>query len=254
MNEYLDFAKTLADEAGQIMLKYFAKNIDKSWKEDNTPLTIADTAINQIVIEKVRAKYPQHGVLGEEAFYEPGRDLTWVVDPIDGTIPYTLGIPVSTFSIALVELGVPIVALIYDPVLKNKYWAIKGGGAFLNDTKISVSTSDSLAQNAITMPAREMQADQKIGYLYDKVPSLKTLPFNLWSFAYCGALVASGQMVGAIFGGESPWDGAAVKLLVEEAGGKTSDINGRSQAYSDKINGMIASNGLVHDQLMELLK
>ena len=100
----LDFAKALALEAGEIMRKYFRSDrLGTVQKDDLTPLTVADTAINDLVIERVQHEFPEHGVLGEEASYEPNRQWIWVVDPIDGTSPYSCGIPISTFSLALVN-------------------------------------------------------------------------------------------------------------------------------------------------------
>src|SRR5690606_7148188 len=112
MDEYLAFAKTLATEAGQIMRDHFVLGIDTEWKQDATPLTIADTSINQLVIDQVKQRFPTHGVLGEEASFGTDREYLWVVDPVDGTMPYSHGIPTSTFSLALVQNGQPIVAAV----------------------------------------------------------------------------------------------------------------------------------------------
>jgi myo-inositol-1(or 4)-monophosphatase len=97
----LRFATDLAQEAGAIMDRYFrAEDIGTELKQDLTPVTVADTTINDLVIDRVQQSYPEHGVLGEENSYEPTRDRIWVVDPIDGTVPFSLGIPTSTFSLA----------------------------------------------------------------------------------------------------------------------------------------------------------
>src|SRR6185369_16230217 len=119
MDEYLQFARGLADQAGAIMLEHFQVGVAKRDKAeaDNTPVTIADTQINRLVIEAVRAKHPTHAVIGEEESHPAdGVEFTWVCDPIDGTIPYTMGIPTNLFSLALVDgEGQPVVAVVYDP-------------------------------------------------------------------------------------------------------------------------------------------
>src|SRR5690606_9265702 len=111
----LDFAMEMASDAGKIMKKYFrSEAIDTQWKADHTPLTIADKKINDLLIERVENHYPDHGVIGEESSYMEERDMVWVADPIDGTSPYTLGIPTSTFCLALVDRsdGQPVIAVV----------------------------------------------------------------------------------------------------------------------------------------------
>src|SRR6185437_220297 len=98
MEEYLDFAKSLAQEAGQIMLEYFKPDVQHHLKEDKTIVTIADEKINRLVINKVEKVFPDHSVLGEEASNTKTHEYAWICDPIDGTNPYSKGIPVSTFS------------------------------------------------------------------------------------------------------------------------------------------------------------
>jgi fructose-1,6-bisphosphatase/inositol monophosphatase family enzyme len=145
MDEYkeaLEFAKRLAGEAQEIALKYFSFETDTTWKEDNTPLTVADTEINDLVIKRVNEAYPEHSIYGEEkSDKKEGSKYIWVCDPIDGTMAFSCGLPIFVFSIALVDQsnGLPILGLINDPVMKNMYWAHKGSGAYRNGKKIFVS-------------------------------------------------------------------------------------------------------------------
>jgi inositol-phosphate phosphatase / L-galactose 1-phosphate phosphatase / histidinol-phosphatase len=113
--DYLYFAIKIAKEAGDIMRAHFSLGMKKEWKEDNSPLTITDTAINELVIQKVKESFPEHGVLGEEASLET-TDAThiWVVDPVDGTIPFSHGVPTFAFSLALVVDGVPQLGVVFD--------------------------------------------------------------------------------------------------------------------------------------------
>ena len=120
----LDFAKQLAQDAGEIMRRYFqSDDIGTELKEDNTPLTIADTKINQLAIDRVKQVFPRCGVIGEEDSFETEREELWVVDPIDGTKPYSLGIPVSTFCLAYAVNGDVKVSVVYDPFQDRLYHA-----------------------------------------------------------------------------------------------------------------------------------
>src|SRR5690606_26788011 len=95
--EYLSFAKQLAIEAGAIMHKYHrSARRTTTWKDDNSPVTLADRDINSLVIQKIKDTFPDHGVIGEEESYEADRSYVWVVDPIDGTAPFDLGMQCST--------------------------------------------------------------------------------------------------------------------------------------------------------------
>lgn len=147
MEPYLEFAKKLALEAGEIALHYFGFETESTRKEDNTPLTVADTEINDLVIKRISAAYPNHSIYGEESSeIKEGSEYIRVCDPIDGTMAFSCGIPSFVFSLALVDQsnGQPVLGVIYDPIMKNMYWAHKGSGAYRNDKKISVSQDTSL--------------------------------------------------------------------------------------------------------------
>ena len=138
MEEYLEFAKDIAFHAGKIMVKYFNQNNGASYKGDRTIVTIADTEINSYLIKKVKERYPEHSVDGEEEQFGNSH-FVWVCDPVDGTAMYARHIPVAVFSLALVVDGVPNVGVVYDPFTDNLYTAIKGRGAYKNGEKIFVN-------------------------------------------------------------------------------------------------------------------
>ena len=100
--EYLDFAKSVAYEAGEIIRKYFVKNPDSEFKKDDSIVTVADKEINDLVIERVKENFPGHAVNGEEASYQQDTKHVWVCDPIDGTNPFAMTVAVSVFSLAYV--------------------------------------------------------------------------------------------------------------------------------------------------------
>ena len=138
--EYLNFVIDIAKYAGKVMKDYFFnENTEIIFKDDKTPVTEADRKINNYLINKVKERYPNHSVDGEEEKYLNNSKYVWVCDPIDGTSMFTYHIPVAVFSLALVFDGQPIVGVVYDPFLNEMYTAIKGKGAYCNNKKISVN-------------------------------------------------------------------------------------------------------------------
>lgn len=252
---YLEFAKKLAYEAGEIMRKYFLAT-KTEWKSDNTPLTQADTEINRLVIERIAAEYPEHSVLGEEESDMKGGALVWVCDPVDGTMPYSHGLPISTFSLALCEDGVPQVGVVYDPFMDRLWWATTGGGAFCNGDEIHVS-NDGLANSLSALsafPAPGIEVVDCGQRVQEKLESASGNTVELWSAILPACLVADGNLVASLLNITAPQDPAAIKVIVEEAGGKVTDLFGNDQRYDRPTRGFIASNGVVHDDLVRIVR
>lgn len=255
MEQYLEFTKNLAKEAEEIALKYFSFEVENTWKDDNTPLTKADTEINDLVIQKVNESYPEHSIYGEEkSEIKENSKYIWVCDPIDGTQGFSCGLPIFVFSIALVDQsnGLPVLGLINDPVMKNMYWAYKDGGAFRNGQKISVSKSNDLKNTYLSTGA----SGRTVGFT--NIPLIKTLSekkcavMKYPSFIYGGIQVANGKYVGAVYLAEYGHDVAALKIITEEAGGKVTDLNGKERRYDEDGIGCILSNGILHDEILEI--
>lgn len=249
-NEYLEFAKDIANKAKEIMLKYFGKDIEVSYKYDNTIVTKADKEINDYLMERVKVTYPNHSVDGEEAKFGKSK-YVWVCDPIDGTAMYARGIPVSVFSLALVVDGEPIIGTIYDPFTDNLYTALKGQGAFKNNNKIKVNTSNLDSNQSFCNFDIWLTAE------YDILDVIKQLSKKAWfvdlgSVIRASLCVASGEFCFTIFPGtkNKNCDIAAVKVIVEEAGGKVTDLFGNEQRYDKDINGAIISNGITHKEVV----
>jgi fructose-1,6-bisphosphatase/inositol monophosphatase family enzyme len=253
----LDFAKDLAKEAEEIALKYFSFETESTWKEDNTPLTKADYLINDLVIKRINEKYPDHSIYGEEGSEKKeNSSYIWVCDPIDGTMAFACGLPIFVFSIALVDQtnGLPVLGVINDPVMKTMYWASKEKGAFRNSIRIEVSTNNILENTYLNTGG----SGRAVGF--SNIPLIKTLSelkcavMKYPSFIYGGIQVANGKYVGAVFYGNSGHDVAALKIITEEAGGKVTDLNGKERRYDDKGLGCIASNGILHENLLEIVQ
>jgi len=224
----------------------FGLAMKKKWKKDSTPVTITDIKINKLVITGVRKYFTEHGVLGEEESYNAiGKEYLWVCDPVDGTVPFSHGIPTFVFSLALVRNGQPILGVICDCIMNRMYVAEKGKGSFMNGKRIRVNKSG--LKNSVAF------WDVKtVGRLWKKYP--KVFWFNLYSICYEGIMVANGYAIAAFYDYHNAHDIAALKVIVEEAGGKVTDMNGKDQRYDRAINGALITNGRVHGELLRMIK
>src|SRR3989338_11702533 len=241
--EFKDFAVDLAKEAGDIIRTNFVLGMKKEWKADSSPLTETDTKINSLVIDEVRKNFPAHSVIAEEgSSIQEGSEYVWVCDPIDGTIPFSHGIPTCVFSLALVKDGVPVVAVVYDPFMDRLFTAEKGNGAQLNGTTIHVSPAKTL-KNAV-VGVRVWKFFQRFHFSYamhNLDHQYDVIPINLMSVIYEGVLVACGELAATFYQHVYAHDVAALKLIVEEAGGKVTDLFGNEQRYDGKIKGAVIS-------------
>lgn len=257
MKQYLEFTKNIAREAEKIALKYFSFETGATWKEDNTPLTQADTEINDLVIKRINEVYPEHSIYGEEkSDRKEGSKYIWVCDPIDGTMAFSCGLPLFVFSIALVDQsnGLPVLGLVNDPVMKNMYWAYKGGGAFRNDQRIFVSSSTTLKNTYLNTGA----SGRAVGF--SNLPLIKTLSekkcavMKYPSFIYGGIQVANGKYIGGVFYERYGHDVAALKIITEEAGGRVTDLNGNERRYDENGIGCVVSNGIMHKEIVDIIQ
>lgn len=254
LNEYLEFAKSIAEYAGKVMIKYFNQNNGASYKGDRTIVTLADTEINSYLIKKVKETYPTHSVDGEEEQFGKS-DYVWVCDPVDGTAMYARHIPVAVFSLALVVNGEPIVGVVLDPFTNSLYTAIKGNGAYKNGERITVNDYEldgmKTMCNYDLWPTAEYNISKVIQELEEKVYFIE-----LGSVIRACMCVASGDFNLAIFPGtkHKNCDIAAVKVIVEEAGGIVTDLFGNSQRYDESINGALVSNGKNHQEVINTIK
>ena len=255
MEEYLEFAKEIAAEAGKIMLKYFKEDNGANYKFDQTIVTKADIEINKYLVDRVKEKYPTHSVDGEEEQFGKS-DYVWVCDPVDGTAMYARHIPVAVFSLALVINGEPKVGVVYDSFTDSLYTAIKGKGAYKNGNPIHVN--DVALEDRRSVSNFDMWPEAHYN-IYDSIKELgkKTYFVGIGSVIRACMCVANGDFNLAIFPGtkHKNCDIAAAKVIVEEAGGKVTDIFGEEQRYDQDINGAVISNGKVHEEVInELIK
>ncbi len=257
MEEYLQFAKELAKEAEEIALRYFSFEVENTWKGDGSPLTVADTEINNLVIRRVQETYPSHSIYGEEESYKKeGSKYIWVCDPIDGTMGFACGLPLFVFSIALVDQtnGQPVLGLVYDPVMKNMYWAYQGGGAYRNGKKIFVSKEPNDHWKYYIIGGSSTKLGFSSFSLQQILTEKRNKVFRFPSFIYGAIQVANGKFAGGAFYHPTGHDIAALKIITEEAGGKVTDLNGDDRRYDQDGPGCIVSNGVLHTELLDYVR
>lgn len=255
LNDYLEFAKEIALYAGKIMLEFYNDNIDLNYKEDKTVVTLVDKKINSYLIEKVKEKYQNHSVIGEEESLKKDSEYVWVCDPLDGTGMYVNHIPVFVFSLALVHNGEPIVGVIYNDNEDKMYSAIKGEGAYCNNVKIHVNDKD--------LGDLGYRANIEIfnNNIIDEVSLIKELKSSskissIGSVARSCMAIATGDFSCDIFPGTSHGncDLAASYIIVKEAGGKVTNIYGEEQRYDSDIKGAIITNGISHEKILQKVR
>lgn len=246
----------LAYRAGDIMLRNFQLGMTRELKNDRTPVTESDTAINSLVIKILRRKFPAVDIVGEEeSFRISNAEYQVLCDPVDGTIPFCRGIPISAFCISVMHQGTPIIGVIHDPFMGRTWSAERDKGAFLNENPAIVSKCPNIYESHVGM----VWWKGSPYHLHDVCGRFLEIG-NEWSnsmsIAYFGGLVASGEIDATVFPGRSGWETAAMQVVVEEAGGIVTDIYGQPMVYgpNGEIEGHIVSNGYVHEELVSLVQ
>src|SRR5262245_43651164 len=240
MSSDLELALELADLAAPLALDRFRQHdLVVETKADLTPVTEADRAVEEAISQRLERDRPSDGLLGEEHGVRPADgDRRWIIDPIDGTRNYARGIPVWATLIALEEEGEIRLGVVSAPALARRWWAERGLGAFVDGDPIHVSSIERVEDAVLCLQLEAVAA---------------TLVERCWharSFGdfWAHMLVAEGAVDGAVDAvGVSVWDMAAVQVIVEEAGGRFSDLTGSPRADG---RGGVTSNGLLHEELL----
>lgn len=249
----LEIAIKAALAAGKILEKYFETEILKEFKEDNTPVTLADTESEEIIKKIILENFPNHSILGEETgMTKNSTEYVWHIDPIDGTRNFANGIPLFAVSVALVRDNQVIVGVVYNPATKSLFYASKGRGAYLNDKKIFVS-KDNIDHGIVTVAPGKLNVEKQLLLeLYYNLPKVVRSGRYLACTALDLSYVARGGVEANIQLGLATYDFAAGTLLVQEAGGTITTLEGGVWKFPD--NHFIASNGIFHSALVEIVK
>jgi myo-inositol-1(or 4)-monophosphatase len=250
---YLETAVEIAREAGALLAHHFERRVAFELKGDFDLVTVADRASEKLIVERLRAHFPSHGIMAEEGGgHESPSEYRWFVDPLDGTTNFAHSFPMFNVTLALARAGEMIAGVVYDPIRQELFTAERGGGAWLNNRRIRVSTiqrlEDSLACTGF--PSRNRSQSVNIHFYYQLAMATHGVR-RTGSAALDLAYLACGRLDFFWEFGLSPWDMAAGTLLVEEAQGRVSDMNGapHSVTASDHL---LADNGALHQQALEI--
>lgn len=251
MDDILNRAIAAARAAGEIALHYFRTNLTVETKADRTPVTQADRECEAKIVEILSACFPDHGFLGEELGERHGRINTrWIIDPIDGTKNFIRGIPFFATLIALEEEGEVTAGVMHAPAIDDLLYARKGQGAFANGRQVHVSAITDLREAMLIHGGLK---DLKVRPCWQ--PFLRLVDTTARQRGFGDALghsvVICGQAEVALEPEIKPWDVAATKIIVTEAGGRFSDFAGSPSLYTGSA---VISNGHVHNQVLNLLQ
>ncbi|MCH7955159.1 MAG: inositol monophosphatase [Candidatus Marinimicrobia bacterium] len=214
---------------------------------------LADRESEEIIKRIILESFPEHSILGEETGMTKNKDeYVWHIDPLDGTRNFANGIPVFAISIALIYEDAVFVAVVYNPITQSLFYAEKGQGAYLNNKKIYVSTDDK-EHSIVTVSPGKLDVNKKLFLeLYYNLPKSVRSMRNLGCTAIELAYIARGGIEANIQLGLNTYDFAAATLLVQEAGGKITKLDGSLWTFPE--NKFIASNGVFHDILVSEIK
>ena len=249
MDELLSFAMGLADDADSISMRHFRRDLKVDRKPDRSFVTQADTAIEQALREQIAQRYPDHGVLGEEFGATSGAGTRWIIDPIDATHSFMRGLPMFATLLGLERDGEMLLGIISAPAMRERWHAVRGGGAWSGRRRLRVSSIARLDESQIFYASRTAFSNVGKTAGFDAVvdAAWRDRGFgDFWGYA----LVCEGSGEAMLEPELYPWDLAAPLILVEEAGGRLTDFSG-ARTYSG--GNAVASNGLVHDQILSRL-
>ncbi|MGH2536646.1 MAG: 3'(2'),5'-bisphosphate nucleotidase CysQ [Candidatus Promineifilaceae bacterium] len=250
----LDEVIQITRAAGATIMGFYRDSFSVTDKAPDNPVTDADLAADRLLKENLRPLLPEAGWLSEETRDDPARlacEAVWVVDPLDGTKEFVLGLPEFAVSVALVTAGEPILAVVYNPASNELYQAEQGGGVFLNGRPVTVSQTAELSIAQVDVSRSERKRGEFAAF--EGQMGLRTMG----SIAFKLARLAAGQSDATWSRGpKSEWDICAGTLLVLEAGGVCVDLDNRPLPFNrarPKVSGVIASNGRLHAQVLAAL-
>lgn len=250
----LQIAKKLAHDAGMMALDYQKKGVKIETKGSHVNLvTEADRACEKLIMDTILKNFPDHTIVSEESEIVHGNgDYKWIIDPIDGTTNFAHGSPYFGVSIAIIKKGKPIIGIVEVPALGEGFWAKEGEGAHLGRHRISVSQTGDLkdALLATGLPYnRESERWKKAWELQTEYHKYVRGIRRMGAAAVDLAYVAAGRFDAFFEYDLKPWDVAAGKIIIEEAGGVVSNMDGTP--LNPKLENIVASNGVLHPQMLK---
>jgi histidinol-phosphatase len=247
MDKRLEVAIAAAHAAGEVALRHFRTGLTVEYKADRSPVTQADRECEQRIVEVLQRAFPDYGIIGEELGERGGAGARWIVDPIDGTKNFIRGIPYFATLIGLEEQGEITTGVVYAPAVDDLLYAQKGQGAFDRAGRLRVSRIDALRDAMVVFGGLDIF--RQAGYWSGFEQLVQSTGRQRGFGDYFGhTFVARGQAEAMVELDLKPWDLAALKIVIEEAGGRFTDFTGAATIYGGSA---IASNALVHDKILE---
>lgn len=250
MNQDLQLALQLADIADAISLDRFqADDLSIETKPDMTPVSDADRAVEEAIRKHLDVERPSHSVVGEEMGAQGDSPWRWIIDPIDGTKNYVRGVPVWATLIALEHDGQVVAGVASAPAMRRRWWASRGSGAFCDGRPIHVSGVRTLADASLSHSSIESWRDHRFEHGFD------ALTRRVWRTRGFGdfwhhLLVAEGAVDVAVEPEVTLWDLAALQVIVEEAGGRFTDLSGTPTPAGGNV---LTTNGHLHDASLAVI-
>jgi histidinol phosphatase-like enzyme (inositol monophosphatase family) len=248
--DLLEISQDWARAAGDITMQHFGRSLERETKVDGTPVTIADRAAEAFLRTSIEARFPDHGILGEE-FGETntGAHVRWVLDPIDGTKTFVRGVPLYGVLIGI-EIGrEPMVGVAHFPGLGETVAAARGEGCFRDGTRVRVSDAPDLSLAAVLTTDTTAFRDAALASGWEELARRAELS-RTWGDCYGHVLVATGRAEVMVDPVLSPWDAAPFLPILAEAGGRFTDLDGNPGAYGGSG---VSTNGILHREVLEIL-
>jgi len=255
LREWMEFALDACDAADEIALRHFRRDLDIERKPDRTFVTVADQGIERVLRERIRARYPDHGLVGEEYGTEDGAGSTrWFIDPIDGTHNYIRGVPLFGTLIGIEHDGELQVGVISAPAMRERWYAYRGGGAW----SVGQDGLRQIRTSRVTNlgDAHLLYSSGRDNMASGLMPGFDSLITSCWRERGFGdfwgyALVAEGAAEAMLETGMKTWDLAGPMVLIEEAGGRVTDVNGKRGVDTPSF---VGSNGHLHEEILRRLR
>jgi myo-inositol-1(or 4)-monophosphatase len=252
-NHFLEAAVEIAQEAGKILREEMERPPDISYKGDFDLVTQADRRSEALIVSRLQKYFPDHAVAAEEGTgKDTASEYRWHVDPLDGTTNFAHRYPCFCVSMALARKQELLLGVIYNPIYNELFTAARGEGAWFNDKKIQCSKIDALKNSLLCtgFPNHNREANPNFHFYWDFTLRSHGVRRD-GSAALDLACVAMGRFEGFWEFGLNPWDTAAGVILVEEAGGKITDMQG--QPYTLGGPSILASNGRIHSEMIHVV-
>ena len=257
MTEFLDVAKKAASQAGEFLLNNLgrARRIHYKGEGHNNPWSEVDKGAEDIILGIISKAFPEHSFISEEGREQAtSSDYTWIIDPLDGTVNFIHNHRLFGVSIALSYREDVILGVVYNPILNEMFTAIKGNDAYLNESRIQVSKTTGLEQSLLATGFpydRNSEAFSRSVRYFVRLARDSQAIRRDGSTALALCNVACGRYDGFYVAGNELWDYAAGTLIVAEAGGKVTDFNGDLFRLNNKNNGVLATNGKIHEIMLK---